>query len=280
LVVPFEADEVRPWYRGAVLVPWPNRVTDGAYRLPSGEVQQLALSEPARGHALHGLGLWLDWEVLQAEGHFALLGAVIEPQAGYPFRLAVTAYYELSPAGLTAGVTAVNAGSGVAPYGTGPHPYVVAGPSPLDQWTFTLPAAQVLAVTPDRLIPTGLEPVDGTEFDFQGGRVIGATQIDHAYTGLAWQPGDGVGGRGPGLSTVTAKLTDPAGTGVAVSWDTRCPWVQIHTADQPDPAIDRLGLALEPMTCPPAAFNSGQDLVWLEPNQCHAAEWRIAALEA
>jgi aldose 1-epimerase len=29
LVVPFDADEVRPDYRGAVLAPWPNRVADG-----------------------------------------------------------------------------------------------------------------------------------------------------------------------------------------------------------------------------------------------------------
>src|SRR5690606_4245028 len=28
LIVPFEADEVRPAYRGATLAPWPNRVVD------------------------------------------------------------------------------------------------------------------------------------------------------------------------------------------------------------------------------------------------------------
>ena len=54
LVVPFDADEVRPAYRGATLAPWPNRVVDGRYTF-GGVEQQLPLTEPARGHALHGL---------------------------------------------------------------------------------------------------------------------------------------------------------------------------------------------------------------------------------
>ena len=32
LVLPFEADEVRPAYRGMTLAPWPNRIVDGRYR--------------------------------------------------------------------------------------------------------------------------------------------------------------------------------------------------------------------------------------------------------
>ncbi|MDR1824504.1 MAG: aldose 1-epimerase family protein [Bifidobacteriaceae bacterium] len=267
LVVPFEADEVRPWYRGVLLVPWPNRVIDAAYDLPGLGRQQLAITEPDRGHALHGLGLWLDWVVLEQTPSAALFSLVIEPQVGYPFRLIVMAAYTLSADGLETVVQAVNAGPGVAPYGTGPHPYVVAGPSPLNQWTFTLPAGQVMTVTPDRLIPTGLAPVAGTEFDFQAGKVIGETFIDHAFTGLTWDE----------AGHVTATVTDPAaGTGVAVTWDKRCPWVQIHTADQPDPAINRLGLALEPMTCPPGAFNSGTDVVWLEEDAHHTAAWTIS----
>jgi aldose 1-epimerase len=31
LVVPFEADQLRPVYRGAILAPWPNRVVEGRY---------------------------------------------------------------------------------------------------------------------------------------------------------------------------------------------------------------------------------------------------------
>jgi aldose 1-epimerase len=54
--------------------------------------------------------------------------------------------------------------------------------------------------------------------------------------------------------------------------------VQVHTADRPDPSSDRVGLALEPMSCAPDAFNSGAGLVVLDPGAEHHAWWSIAAL--
>ena len=66
LVVPFDADEVRPDYRGAVLAPRPNRVVDGRYQF-SGVDHQLALTEPERGHALHGLAVWQDFAVVSQQ---------------------------------------------------------------------------------------------------------------------------------------------------------------------------------------------------------------------
>lgn len=45
LVVPFEADQVRPDYRGATLAPWPNRIVDGEYEF-DGEELVTALTEP------------------------------------------------------------------------------------------------------------------------------------------------------------------------------------------------------------------------------------------
>jgi aldose 1-epimerase len=73
-------------------------------------------------------------------------------------------------------------------------------------------------------------------------------------------------------------VRDPGGTGVGISWDRKCQWLQIHTADKLPPAINRLGLAVEPMTCPPDAFNSGVDMIRLEPGAVHQAGWSIFAL--
>ena len=47
LTVPFDADEVRPSYRGATLAPWPNRIVDGLHTF-AGVERQVALTEPAR----------------------------------------------------------------------------------------------------------------------------------------------------------------------------------------------------------------------------------------
>jgi Aldose 1-epimerase len=85
-VVPFDADEVRPNYRGAVLTPWPNRVVDGRYQF-DGVEHQLALTEPERGHALHGLAVWQDFAEVSQDPSAAALGTTVPAQAGYPFPL-------------------------------------------------------------------------------------------------------------------------------------------------------------------------------------------------
>lgn len=267
LVVPFDADEVRPAYRGATLAPWPNRIVDGRYTF-GGVEHQLALTEPARGQALHGLLAWTEFEDRLVLDDRVVLAAVIEPQTGYPFRIEVAVEYRLDVDGLHQTVTAHNLGADAAPWGTGPHPYLVAGAGRVDDWTLALPASEVLTVTPDRLSPVALEAVDEhPEWDFRAPRPIGDVFIDHAFTGLA---------REGGLAEV--RLVTDAGTGVAISFDERCPWVQVHTADTPVAETHRIGLAVEPMTCPPDAFASGTDLVILEPGAAHAASWRIAAI--
>lgn len=267
LVVPFGADEVRPGYRGTTLAPWPNRIVDGRYEFGGAE-HQLALTEPARGQALHGLLSWAEFSDRLVLDDRVVLAAVIEPQTGYPFRVEVETEYRLGEEGLQQTVTARNLGTDAAPWGTGPHPYLVAGDGLVDDWALTLPASEVLTVTPDRLSPIAVEPVDShPQWDFRAPRPIGDVFIDHAFTGLD---------RADGIAEVRLTSGD---RGVALSWDARCPWVQIHTADNPgQDGIHRIGLAVEPMTCPPDAFNSAVDLVVLEPGAEHSAAWSIRAL--
>ena len=42
--------------------------------------------------------------------------------------------------------------------------------------------------------------------------------------------------------------------------------------------MHRKALAVEPMTCPPDAFNSGVDLVVLEPGRSHSLALTIGAI--
>lgn len=275
LIVPFEADEVRPAHRGALLAPWPNRVVDGKYSF-HGRDFQVAINEIARTHALHGLASWLDFVLVDGNASTATLTATIEPQGAYPWRVVVEVLFTLDADGLTQTVTATNESADAAPWGTGPHPYLVAGAGTVDDWTLTLPADEVLAVTPDRLIPTGLRPVaadDPTRFDFREPRQIEAVEIDHAYTGLARDDN--------GIATVRVEASD--GHGVQMTWDAACPWVQIHTADKGvGKPGHRTGLAVEPMTCAPDAFNAANydydaGLIVLEPGASAAASWTISA---
>ena len=276
LVVPFDADDVRPSFRGTTLAPWPNRVIGGRYRF-RGIERQLALTEPSRGHALHGLAAWRDWRVVDADASSVELALEIEPSDGYPWRLDVRTTYAIVGGALTQRVRVESLDDEAAPWGTGPHPYLVAGPSPLEAWTLELPASAVQTVTDERLVPIALEDVaiDTERFDFRRARTLGDVRIDHAFTRLTRDE--------EGMATVVVR--DPGGSGVAVRWDDACPWVQIHTADLPgeDRALGhRAGLAVEPMTCAPGALDEDllgyeAGLVTLEPGAVHEASWTIAA---
>lgn len=266
LVVTFGPEGDIPDYRGVICAPWPNRLADGTYSY-AGRSFRADLNEPERGTALHGLLTGVDWELRDHSADAVTLAGSVEASEAYPSGLEVSVTYWLSADGLAATVRTRNSGTETAPYGLCPHPYLVAGSSPLDEWTLELPAQEFLAVTADRLLPEGMHEVGGHEFDFRVPRRLGSIRIDHAFTGII---------RGEdGLAAV--RVLDPAGTGVELEWDGNWPWVQVHTADKPT-GRDRLGLAVEPMTCPPDAFNSGTDLVHLAPGESHQAGWTIRAL--
>lgn len=268
LVAPYEVEEVRPVFRGALLAPWPNRIADGRYTF-EGTTYAAALNEPDRHNALHGLVAWSGWERVTHDRDRVVLRLRLHPQPAYPTRLDLTATYAVGDGGLTTLLEAVNAGDVAAPYGCAPHPYLVAGPGRVDDWTFHLDADRFLRTTPDRLLPITLGDVDDTPYDFRSPVRIGDRFVDHALTGLGVDPDQ----------QARARLVTAEGTGVEISWDPRAlPWAQVHTADQPDPRLDRAGLAVEPMTCPPDAFNSGTDLVVLGPGEHHRASWMIAAV--
>jgi aldose 1-epimerase len=263
LLAGFGADEAMPEFNGAVLAPWPNRIRDGRYEF-DGRTHQLPLSEPDRGTALHGLVAWQAWTVVSAHPDAAELSTVLYPQRGYPFLLSLTARYQLASDGLSIAIQATNDGATAAPYGVSMHPWFVAGPEPLSDWTLTLPAASVLA-TDDRLLPTGVDDVGS--LDFRGGRRLGDVELDHAFTDLAFTD-----------ATAHATLVSSAGAGVDISWDETSRWVQVCSGDAAGPDLRRKALAVEPMTCAPDAFNSGAGLVRLEPGETHRVHWRFAAI--
>ncbi len=213
MVVPFAAEQVRPANRGVTLAPWPNRVVDVRYQLGEDSFQ-LPLTEPERQNALHGLIPWLDFACVEHGDTSVTLVARIVAQQGYPWTIGMEVTYSLGEDGLTQVVRATNESDEVAPYGTGAHPYVVAGPGPLDSWTLDLPASRVLHVTPDRLASVALMDVAEffpERFDYREPRVLGPVEIDHAYTGLP-------------AGEVMARVLDPSGIGVEVRWGRTCPW--------------------------------------------------------
>ena len=214
---------------------------------------------------------WAAWTPEEMTEHSASLVLRLMGRPGYPWTLDLHALYDLSADGLTVTVTATNLSPRVAPYALGAHPYLVAGPGRVDDWELTLPAATRL-LTDDLLIPTAHDDVRDTDLDFRMARPLRSTSLDTAFTDLT---------RGPD-GRVEVQLRDPAaGQGVALWADAKHSYLQLFTGDAL-PAHARESLAVEPMTSPPNAFNSGEALVVLSPagddGDEHSASWGIRAL--
>jgi aldose 1-epimerase len=259
----YRSDEMSPAGAGASLVPWPNRIRDGRYRF-GGADQQLSLTEPAKSNASHGLLRWTPWRVVARAADRLTVGATVHPQPGYPHAVSVATTWTLGPQGLVVDQTATNVGVDAAPFGLGMHPYLIVDGDPEPGWSLTLPASHRL-VTDERGLPSEQVPVEGTEYDFRTPRLARGVSLDTPFSGL--ERGD------DGRATVT--IAGGSGTRVELWVDEAYRWIQLFTADAVPAPRTRRSWAVEPMTCPPDAFNSGVDLLVLEPGSSWRGSWGL-----
>ena len=260
-----------PFCSGIALAPWPNRVRNARWVL-DGAVQQLDISEPARGGALHGLLEFAEYEVRERTDASITLGATIHPQHGWPFLLDTWVRFALSPDALTVTHGARNLSERSAPYATGTHPFLRIGATPVSELVMTVAADEYLDVD-ERLKPVAWLPVSGGT-DLREGVAVGELALDTAFRAL--RPVD----------RVVASLTAPDGSRLEVLQDDDWRYLQIFTT----PIFPRSGefgagelgvralgtaIAVEPMTAPPDALNSGDDLIWLEPGQSYEGRWGL-----
>ena len=248
---------------GAVLVPWPNRLRGGKYSF-DGKAYQLPLSEPPTGNAIHGLGRWARWVPVRHETSAVTLALDIVPQAGWPFEVRVEVTYALDAVGGLA-VTGVarNTGTGRAPFGAGFHPYLSTRGHGIGEVTVKVPARDRI-VLDEAKVPVGMQSVAGTPYDLRRGRRLGALRLDDGFAGLST-----AGGRG-------AVLVRTRSGGAQVWFDETFRFVQVFTPDLV--AGGQPGVAVEPMTCPADAFNSGTGLIVLTPRDSWTGSWGIQPL--
>jgi aldose 1-epimerase len=249
--------------RGQVLAPWPNRLQDGSYEF-DGRRHQLALTEPERHNAIHGLVRWAQWSVADRAPHRVVMGHTIHHQPGYPFSVELSIEYSLGEDGLRVQTSAKNVGREACPYGCGAHPYLTLGTATVDTLLLRVPGRTVL-LSDERDLPDGSEHVDGTEYDFRRARAIGSTVLDNCFTDLERDE--------DGLARVV--LRDPEGDEALTLWvDESYPYLMVFTGD-PLPDVQRRSLAVEPMTCPANALRNGTSVIRLEPGGAFTSAWGI-----
>ena len=260
---PFEGEAGRRAGQGDVLIPWPNRVADGRYSFAQ-SLQQLPIDEPEFGHAIHGLVRRSRWYVDELSPESVRLRHRLRGGPGYPFEIDLDVAYALSPAGLTATFEARNVGATACPFGAGAHPYFGFPGARADAIALELPAEDWLEVD-ERLVPKGHRPVADSALDFRRPRTIGATAIDHAFARLERDAG--------GLAWSSLRFGSEA---IRLWQDAAFGFVHAYTADTLPEAQRRHSVALEPMTCAPDAFNSGDGLRVLGPGDSFRGRWGVA----
>jgi aldose 1-epimerase len=249
---------------GAVLVPWPNRTAHGRWRW-NGADQQLALTEPEAGNAIHGLLRHVLYRVHERSDDAITLVAVIPPQPGWPVALATGIRYAVDRDGLTVTHTVRNVGPEPVPFCVGAHPYLRAGDTPTDDCVLTVNAA--LSIPLEGGLPTGPATAVPAALDLRSGRPVTELALDHAFGGVAPADGD---------THVRHRLAAPDGT--TELWaDPAFGYVQVFTP--PDLVGRGRAVAVEPMTCPPDALNSGDGLITVAADASWSGSWGIRQVE-
>lgn len=223
--------------QGDVLIPFPGRVANGLYGF-AGQRHELAKNDKEGPNAIHGLvrsKLWDEGPRTESASQFRTR-ILAGDHPGYPFELDVVAGYELLPTGLACAFVVLNAGDDDAPVGGGFHPYIAA-PHGVDGTLLRSPASKTVEF--EGLLPTGRVADVPADLDFRTTRPVGATRLNHCFTGLE---------RGEdGFARVRAG-------DVELWMDRSFPYLVLYTGDALG-ADARRALAVEPMTCATDAFN-------------------------
>lgn len=268
LVLESDPAGIRQDARGALLAPWPNRIAQGRYRW-EGKEYQLPLNEVENSNAIHGLVDWVRWqfdEIVEQDGAAQVTARHrLVPQPGYPFTLEFSVTYTLNDRGLTTGFTAKNLGHETAPYAVGAHPYLVAGSTretegALDEWSLSAPVSTYLEVD-EHMIPLTERAVP-EELDLTKNLPLRGIHLDHAFGGLTKNS----------AGEASVVLTADSGEATHLTVGEGIEWLQFYTDGKA-----RRGVAIEPMTAPANAFNTGINLLTLAPGESHSCWWRISA---
>jgi aldose 1-epimerase len=158
----------------------------------------------------------------------------------------------VAPGRLQVTIEATNVGSGPCPFGAGQHPYLAV---PVDTTALRLPAATRLELSSG--MPTGRTEPAERELS-----PIGERRLDDCFTDLD-----------PDWSV---RVTPPGRPALELSGDPVWRYLQVFSGDTvPQPERRRQGLAVEPMTCPPNAFVTGEGLIVLQPGESFRGSWAL-----
>lgn len=243
--------------RSIHLVPFPNRVKDGRYFF-EGKEFYLPINKPKEHNAIHGF-IWskpfkiVEEKTSASSADVELKYSYTGENEGFPFPFTVHYQYKLSEAAFSITVLITNDGINSMPLGIGWHPYFTFNKR-VDKLLLKLPDCDLLE-NDDRLIPTGKR---SSFAGFNSLQKIGTSAFDTVFE---------LAGKGDHFET---RLYDPESNAtIVLHQDSSFRYLQVYIPSE------RNSIALEPMTCPANAFNSGEGLVILKPKDRYSGRMQV-----
>lgn len=236
-------------FYGAHLFPFPNRIKNGNYTY-KGKKHQFPINESSRQNALHGFlhnkaFTYTGKSITEANASISFEYESDKKQKGYPFHFVFRVHYILNHQGLHLEVTVVNKDTVAFPVGYGWHPYIDLD-LPINELEITIPSKQFLELD-TQFIPTGNLVTTNT-----GSNLIklGTRNFDSCYVlgSIPQEKETILINRQRSLKIVIYQKSGNQGLN----------YLQLFTPAQRD------CIAIEPMSCPPAIFNSDPDSVLLK----------------
>lgn len=236
-------------YPSALLAPWVNRVRNGNYSF-EGRNYQLPINEPKLGNAIHGFLARKKFEILEekCDDEFAEVSFIHNYPGsfpGYPFPFIFTLTYKLSSKGLlTVNFTCKNTGETNMPFACGWHPYFKIADAEIKHLGITF-SPTLKYISDAQMIPMAEEIVS-----FPMPVRFSETKLDNVFK----------------IESQTVHLTELTDSESKISL-----FLKQNSEDFPflvvfAPSSENC-VAIEPMTGNTDAFNTGEGLKVLSPNE-------------
>lgn len=246
-------------HRNAKLFPFPNRIRDGVYNV-SGNTYKLPINQKVENNAIHGFVFDKQFQIVSTHNNNENASVMLEYDYdgsidGFPFLFCLQIEYCLSKKGLDIKTIVKNTGNKPLPMGDGWHPYFKLN-EPVDELYLEIPSNKKIIVD-NRMIPTGEVKVDNSfcsisrigEETFDDGFIIENQKL--ATTRLKSKS-----------RNVTINVWQDSG-------ENAYNFLQIYIPPH------RNSIAIEPMSCKTDAFNNGDGLLLLEPNDMFSASYGV-----
>lgn len=233
-------------FKGSKLSPFPNRIPDGKFEF-KGKSYQLILNDLPANNNLHALLHNRPFEVVEQSADEA--GATVKlryvykgTDLGYPFPYELLVTYTMDVSGVKFHTQIQNTGTETLPLGDGWHPYFQF--DNLDQINMQMGPAKRLSSN----VGNALSDEHGFEVEAS----LAGNALDDCFE--AKENGEYQIFLRDQKQGIEIEICQESEIG-------KYKYFQIYTPPS------RRSIAVEPVTCPPDAFNSGIGLIKLEPKQ-------------